>query len=181
MSLIVDGPIAQLAYAPSDDKQFWLIAGASLAFLVGLVGVIVPGLPGLTLCFAAVAGWGLLADGSSWVRGGAVLLCALWLVGGEVIKYLWAGKRMLASGVPKRSLLIGAIAGVVGLFVIPFVGLPIGFVAGIWGSEAQRLGGARQAWPGTAAALKAVGLAIAVEMGFGLLMLFTWIAALVAV
>ena len=53
--------------------------------------------------------------------------------------------------------------GVVGFFVIPVVGLFVGFVLGIYLAERRRVGQA-DAWPSTKAALRAVGLSILIEL-----------------
>lgn len=162
----------------SEDAQFWITVGCAVAMVVGLIGVVVPVLPGLPVCLGAVVVWALFAD-AGWGKWLIVGLSALWLVVGVVVKYAWPGKRMLASGVPNWSIVVGGLAGLVGFFVIPIVGLPIGFVVGVWGMEAYRLGGFKQAWPGTKEALKAVGLMMAVELLFGILIALTWITGLI--
>jgi len=77
--------------------------------------------------------------------------------------------------VPGRTLWAGAALGVVGFFVIPVVGLVIGFVLGVHLAERARVGG-REAGASTVAALRAVGLSIAIEMLAGLLAAATWVA-----
>ncbi|WP_306215305.1 DUF456 domain-containing protein [Actinoplanes sp. RD1] len=149
-----------------------LIAG--LALLAGVIGVLVPVLPGLLLCWAAVLFWALLgdADGGRW----AVLVLATAIAaGGTVVKYLWPGRRLKETGVPTSSLVAGGLLGLAGFFVVPVVGLVLGFVLGIYLAEARRLGGNR-AWPSTRGALAAVGLSLLVELaaalGIGVLWLF---------
>ena len=53
-----------------------------------------------------------------------------------------------SKGVPSSSLVVGGVLGVVGFFVVPVIGLPLGFVLGIYLAELQRVGRA-QAWPAT--------------------------------
>jgi hypothetical protein len=67
----------------------------------------------------------------------------------------------------------------VGFFVIPVVGLVVGFVAGIYLSELARLGSAA-AWPATKAALRAVGLAVLIELAAGLVATAVFVAGAVA-
>src|SRR5690242_6370261 len=95
--------------------------------IVGIVGVVVPVLPGLLLCWASVLVWALLADAGPgrWV---VVALCTLWTALGTVIKYAWPGRRMRSAGVPTSTLLAGVGLGLVGMFVIPVIGLLLGFV-----------------------------------------------------
>ena len=79
------------------------------------------------------------------------------------MKYAVPGRNLQRQGVPNRTLVAGAVLGVVGFFVVPVIGLPLGFVTGIYLVELQRLGRER-AWPATKAALRAVGLAILIEL-----------------
>jgi hypothetical protein len=82
--------------------------------------------------------------------------------------------------VPGRTLLAGGVLAVVGFFVIPVVGLPIGFVLGVYLSELQRVGRAL-AWPRTRSALRAVGVSILIELAAGLLAALTWLVGAVVV
>jgi hypothetical protein len=109
----------------------------------------------------------------------AALTVAL-LLASSVVKYLIPGKRLTAAGVPGRSITAGGILGVVGFFVIPVVGLFVGFIGGILAAERVRLGAFDQAWPSTLAAMKAVGLSILLELFAGLLMVGAWATAVVA-
>ena len=92
---------------------------------------------------------------------------------GQVVKYTVPGRRMKEVGVPNSTLLAGGVLGVVGFFVIPVVGLPLGFVAGVYTVEHQRVG-PREARGTTTHALKAVGLSIAIELAFGMLAAAAW-------
>ncbi|NUS74333.1 MAG: DUF456 domain-containing protein [Corynebacteriales bacterium] len=145
---------------------------------VGIFGVVMPVLPGLPLCFAAVLIWAIFSD-AGWGKWVAVGLAAIWMACGETIKYIWPGRRMARSGVPSSTLFLGAVGGIVGFFVIPLVGLPIGFVVGIWGAEATRYRGLKAAWPSTKEALKAVGMSVLIEGCAAMLIVFTWVAALI--
>lgn len=79
---------------------------------------------------------------------------------------------------PSRSLVVGGLVGVVGFFVLPVVGLFLGFVLGIYLSEVQRLGPER-ARASTKAALLAVGISQLIELAAALLATTTWLVAVV--
>jgi uncharacterized protein YqgC (DUF456 family) len=132
-----------------------------LALIVALVGVIVPLLPGTLLAGGAIWVWALAErTGLAWTVAGIVTVI---LVASQVVKYLVPGRRMSREGVPTSALLAGGLAGVVGFFVLPIIGLPLGFVLGIY--AAQRLGHDHpEAWRSTKAALRAVGLSILIEL-----------------
>lgn len=145
---------------------------AGLVILLGLVGIVVPVLPGLLLIAVALVGWALSVGGT--VAWSAALLGLLILGAGALVKYLIAGRHLRTKGVPHRTLLIGGLLGIIGFFVVPVVGLVLGFVLGIYLSELQRLG-RRRAWPATRHALTAVGLAILIELSAGLLATGIWV------
>lgn len=149
-----------------------------LVMLVGVVGTVVPVLPGTLLVLAAVLVWGVAEQSAAgWAVTAA---CVALLAVGAVIKYAVPGRRLSVAGVPKSTLLLGAALGLLGFFVIPIVGLPVGFVAGIWIAERQRVG-ADLAGSSTKAALRAVGLSILIELTAVLLTLAVWLVAAVTV
>ena len=143
-----------------------------LAILVGLVGIVVPVLPGSVLILAAVLVWALMVStGTGWVVFAvATLLLAL----GGFVKYAVPGRRLKAAGVPNRTLVQGGLLGLVGFFVVPVIGLVLGFVLGVYLSETRRIG-RDLAWPSTKSALRAVGLAVLIELAAGLLAAMTWL------
>lgn len=148
----------------------------ALAIAIGLVGILVPLLPGSLLVAAAVVVWAFALGGTG---GWVVAALALALIGtGVVVKYLIPGRRLQRSGVPNLTLFLGAVAGIVGFFVVPVIGLPLGFVAGVYAAEWRRLSRA-EAWPATVNALKAVGLGILIELGFTTLAALTWAVGVV--
>lgn len=149
---------------------------AGLVILVGLVGIVLPVLPGTLLIAVALVGWAIAVGGSTaWTVTGIGLAV---LAVGTVVMYLVPGRRLKAAGVPGRTILIGVAAGVVGFFVIPVIGLLLGFVAGVYIAESARLGPDR-AWPSTKHALLAVGLSIAIELTAGLLATAVWVYGVV--
>ncbi|MGN2635468.1 DUF456 domain-containing protein [Nocardia takedensis] len=157
----------------------WGEVVVGLVILVGLVGVVVPILPGVILIFGAVLVWAIMTGGGgAWAVFG---VAAAFLVISGVIKYTWPGRKMKDAGVSNRALVIGALLGIVGFFVIPIVGLFVGFVLGVYLSELQRLGQNQLAWPATKHALKGVGLSMLIELFGGLLAAGVWVAGALAI
>jgi uncharacterized protein YqgC (DUF456 family) len=149
----------------------------ALAIAVGLVGILVPILPGSVLILGAVLVW-------AWSVGGATAwaVCAVAaavLVAGGTVKYLVPNRRLKEVGVPASTQWVGAALGVVGFFVVPVVGLFVGFVLGVYLAELRRVGTAA-AWPSTRHALKAVGLSILIELVAGVVATFVWVAGVLA-
>jgi uncharacterized protein len=139
---------------------------AGIVVLAGLVGIIVPILPGLVLQVAAIALW---AWEESSALGWGVLVVVIGLaITASVLKYLFPGRRLKEAGLPGWLLLVAVIVGIIGLFVIPVVGAPLGFVVTIYLFERARRG-PTQAWPSTKTALSAVAQSIGIELVGGFL------------
>jgi len=158
----------------TDTLVTWL---AGLAILIGVLGVLIPVIPGLVLCWLGVVLWALLSDAGAerWV---VLALATVIALAGTVVKYLWPGKRLKDTGVPTSSMMAGGVLGLIGFFVVPVVGLVVGFVLGIWLAERVRLGPG-QAWPSTRGALGAVGLSLLVEFAAALGIAVVWVFGLV--
>ena len=149
-----------------------------LVILVGLAGVVVPVLPGLVLVLGAVLVWSLeRQDTTGWVV--LAVVTVLFAVG-QVAKYLLPGRRLREVGVPTSTMLAGAALGVVGFFVVPVVGVFLGFVLGVYLAELARTRTHAAAWPSTVHALKAAGWSMLIELAAGLLMTATWVAGVLA-
>ncbi|MGE0818109.1 MAG: DUF456 domain-containing protein [Candidatus Nanopelagicales bacterium] len=143
-----------------------------VACLVGIVGTIVPVLPGSILVGGAILVWALVEGGpTAWVT--AVLACAV-LVVGHVLTILIPGRRMSAAGIPTRTLVAGGILGIVGFFVVPVVGLPLGFVLGVYVAERVRLPDHAAAWPSTVEAMKGTGLSVLIGLASTVLATTIW-------
>lgn len=147
----------------------------ALAIAVGLAGIIVPILPGGLLVFAAIAVWAWVEGTTvSWVTLGIV--AALFIVA-EVIKYAWPVKRMRRADVRTLSLVSGAVFGVIGFFVVPVLGLVLGFVLGVFLAELGVRRDSTRAWASTVHALKGVALSVGVELVGALASTVVWVCA----
>jgi len=141
--------------------------------LVGLIGIVVPLLPGLPLVWAAVLVWASEAQTpAGWVVLGIATALALT---GSLLQYLLPGRRMAKAGVTTSSTVVGVALGVVGFFVIPVLGAFLGFVLGVYLAERIKLGNHAAAWPSTKHALKAIGLSVGIELLTGLAIATTWV------
>lgn len=152
-----------------------VVVGVLIA--LGLVGVVVPAMPGTLLVILAIAFWALrISSATGW----SVLAVATGFVAaGTVLKYAVPGRRLKRDGIATSTLVIGGLLGFVGFFVVPVVGLPVGFVLGIYLAEWRRLGSRDLAGPSTIAALRAVGLSLLIELVAGAAAAGTWVVGLV--
>ncbi|WP_441958941.1 DUF456 domain-containing protein [Mycolicibacterium houstonense] len=150
----------------------------ALVIAIGLIGIVLPVLPGGgLLVLAAIAVWAIIeSTTASWVT---LAVAAVLVVTAEVIKYVWPVRRMRAAEVGVWSLVAGGVLGLVGFFVIPVIGLVIGFVAGVYLAELAARRDYRRAWASTVHALKGVALSVGVELTGALLATVAWVAGLV--
>ena len=149
----------------------------AVAIAIGLVGVLVPLLPGTLLVYAAIAVWAFVEQNTvGWVVLGVVTAV---LGASLLIKYLWPVKRMRAADVSPTTLAAGAVAGVIGFFVIPVLGLLVGFVLGVYLAELVHRRDQRRAWASTVHAVKGAALSVGVELAGGLLATAAWVVGVV--
>lgn len=145
-----------------------------LLILVGLAGILLPVLPGLILVAGAVVVWAVVVgSGVAWTVAIAAVLIA---AAGTVVKFLIPGKKLKHAGVPMSTMYFAGALAIVGFFVIPVIGGPIGFVAGTYLAERRRLGAA-SAGASTRGSLVAVAMAIGIELTAGLVIAGLWLLA----
>src|SRR5690349_10520960 len=140
--------------------------------LVGTVGVVVPVLPGLFVVWGATLVWALeRQDGPGWlVLGIATLAYAV----GLVAQYLLPGRRMRSAGVGGWIVAVALGVSVVGFFVVPVVGAPLGFVLAIYLLERVKHREHAAAWRATTQAMRAVALNIGIELATAFAIIATW-------
>lgn len=145
----------------------------AVAIAVGLLGILVPLLPGTLLVWGAIAVWAFVERTTpAW----AVLGVASALLGGGIlVKYLWPARRMKAADISGRTLIAGALLGLVGFFVIPVAGLVLGFVLGVFLAEFLQCRDRRRALASTVHAVKGVALSVGIEFGAALLATAVWV------
>jgi uncharacterized protein len=145
----------------------------ALVIAVGIIGIVVPLLPGILLVYGAILVWSVIEHNvTAWVTLGVVTV----LIGATtLIKYMWPMKRMRAADVGALTLFAGAALGIIGFFVIPVVGLVVGFVLGVYLAELASRHDQRRAWASTVYAVKGVALSVGVELAGALLATVAWI------
>ena len=152
------------------EATLWVPA---VLILIGMVGIVVPVVPGLLLCLAGVFLWAL--DARSTVGWAVFGGCAALYLAGLALQYAVPGRRLREAGVRRSTLVLAVLLGVVGFFVIPVVGAAIGFVGGIFLVELGHSQDRSAAWTSTRAALKAVFLSMGIELLAALAIAVTWV------
>jgi uncharacterized protein len=157
------------------DIVMSVIAGILLA--VAAFGAVFPVLPGSPIAFVALIAWGwVLGSTASWT---AAIIGAVFCAFGFLATALLTGRKLKRQRIPKGSIVVAVLAGVVGMFVIPFVGLFVGFAGGLFLSEYVRRGDSGAALRASGEALKAMGLGMVVEFAMVTLAGSVWTIGLI--
>jgi uncharacterized protein len=177
---MIESTSSLLVLMPQVSPLLWWLLAAGLV-LVGLVGTVLPLLPGTVLVLAGLvlAAW---IDGFARVTGVAIGLIALLALLAWATDYVAAmlGARKVGAS---RQALIGAAAGTVlgvftgfiGLLFMPFVGAVLGEMVARWraGDAATRAGQGRAVKVGVGTWLGMLaGIAIKLALVFGMLGVF---------
>ena len=93
--------------------------------------------------------------------------------------YVLTGRRLHAAEVPMWPVYVAIASGIVGFFVIPFLGLPIGFLLGLYIAESLRLQDWRRGVSSAVVAIKALGTGILIEFSLAMLSTITFALAVV--
>jgi len=136
-----------------------IVAGILLA--VAVFGTVYPVLAGSPVALVTLIAWGwVLGSAASWTAAGigALLACVGWSASA-----LLTGRKLKRQQIPRRSILVAVLVGIVGMFVIPVAGLFVGFAAGLFVSEYARRGDFQSALSSSFEALKAMGMGMLVE------------------
>jgi uncharacterized protein YqgC (DUF456 family) len=147
-----------------------------VAILAGLIGIVVQVLPGAVLVLGGILVWAIMTGGvEAWVVFG---IAAAAIAVAEVFQWILAGKHMRKAEVPMLTLAVGGIAGIIGFFVVPVIGLFLFFVAAIFVLEWVRRKDVAVAWASTKAALQATLITIGVQLVGSLIATGAWVVGL---
>lgn len=155
----------------------WQLVLVGLVMLLGLLGVMVPGVPGPAIVWAAILWWAL--DDRSRVAWVALSAATGLMLLNVAVRPLLPSRRPGRAVAPRRTLLIAGAAAIGGFFVLPVVGGVLGFVGGVYGAERSRLGSHRDGWASTRALMRGAGRTLLVELLVCLLAAAVWLAALI--
>ena len=157
-----------------------LVFGFAVLFLlVGLVGVVVPLIPGSLLIWITVTLYTLY---ERYISGTAaidplsfIVISLIALVTGLADFWLpWLGARVTGSS--RRALLFGVVGAIVGTVFFPLVGSILGYAAGILLGEYQKYGEWERALRAGLGGLAGWGVATALQLGgaFLIIIIFVW-------
>jgi uncharacterized protein len=151
-----------------------LVPLLGLVMAVGALGTIVPLVPGISLVWAAGLVYGL---DRGFGAVGVVALAVMTSLGvaATVGGYVVPKRRARGAGASRATVWLGVVGAVVGFFVVPVVGLPIGGVLGIYVGERLRTGDTVTAWRATRATIAGFGIAVLVQFAAAMSMIAVWV------
>lgn len=166
------------------DPTSWELLGEvfleSLTLLVllsGLIGLLIPVFPGLTIMWLGTLIYAIVqaTNGSmTWVDWVLFTFITLLMIGGNIVDNIIIAKHVREKNVPWSSILWAFAAGIIVSFMFtPIVGM-VASPTGLFLAEWQRLKDKQIAFDNTKAWMKGWGWSLAARFGIGVLMIIFW-------
>ncbi|MFF1440301.1 DUF456 domain-containing protein [Streptomyces sp. NPDC058295] len=141
--------------------------------LLGLCGVLVPGVPGSWLVWAAVLWWALEdPQPAAWV---VLVGATVTLFLSQVVRWTLPPRRLRESGATPRMAAYAGLGAFLGFFLLPVIGAIPGFMGGIYLSERLRLGRHGEARAALRTAMRSGGSSVLAELFTCLLIMGAWL------
>jgi len=150
--------------------------GLVVAFIVmGLIGIIVPLVPGTLLIWIAVLFY-VITDGFGLLTVPAFAVITFIALGTGTADLWMPLLGAKSGGASKRALLLGIAGSIIGTFIAALLGTIIGYAVGILIGEYQKRGDWNEAFRAALGGVAGWGVATAIQLGGGILMLliFVW-------
>jgi uncharacterized protein YqgC (DUF456 family) len=145
--------------------------------LMGLIGLIVPVFPGLTVMWLATLVYAVIMAINGmmpWWDWLLFALITLLMVGGNIVDNIIIAKKMRGHEIPWRSILVSYAAGLVlSVFATPLIGLLAAPLA-LLGMEYWRLRDTKSALNSAKVYMIGWGSAFAARFGIGVVMIGLW-------
>ncbi|MGW0762012.1 DUF456 domain-containing protein [Streptomyces sp. NPDC002814] len=146
-----------------------------VVIVLGLCGVLVPGVPGSWLVWAAVMWWALQDPQpvAWWVLVGATVALLI----SQVVRWTLPPRRLRASGATPRMGVYAGAGAFLGFILIPVLGAVPGFIGGIYLYERLRLGRHGEARAAVRTAMRNGGSSVLAELFTCLVISGAWLGA----
>ncbi|WP_329333237.1 DUF456 domain-containing protein [Streptomyces sp. NBC_00663] len=155
----------------------WDLVLVGLVLLLGLCGVLVPGVPGSWLVWAAVLWWALKDPRPlAW---GVLLGATVVLFLSQVVRWTLPPRRLRTSGATPRMAVYAGVGALLGFVLVPVVGAIPGFMGGIYLYERLRLGRHKEARAALRTVMRQGGSSVLAELFTCLLIAGAWLGAVI--
>ncbi|MFF9160183.1 DUF456 domain-containing protein [Streptomyces longwoodensis] len=153
----------------------WELLLVGLVILLGLCGVLLPGVPGSWLVWAAVLWWALKDPRPvSW---GVLVGATLVLFVSQAVRWSLPPRRLQAAGATGRTAVFAGVGTLLGFVLLPVLGAVPGFLGGIYLYERLRLGRHGEARAALRTVMRSGGTDVLVELFTCLLIAGAWLGA----
>lgn len=142
---------------------------------IGLAGVLVPFLPGLPIIWGAALLYGIVTEFGSVGVTAMIAITALAAVG-IAASLILPDRAGVAAGASRATRLFAGLLGLVGFFVIPVIGFPLGACTGVLIAQYRETDDWDSAVRSTVAVLKGFGVGLIAELAAGTAMALVWVA-----
>ncbi|MGZ3102250.1 DUF456 domain-containing protein [Streptomyces sp. H72] len=156
----------------------WDLLLSGLVILLGLCGVLFPGMPGSWLVWAGVLWWALKdARPLAWaVLVGATVVLLL----SQAVRWALPSRRLRADDATRRLTAYAGAGAFLGFVLLPVLGAIPGFLGGIYLAERIRLGRHGEAMAALRTAMRSGGSAVLTELFACLLITGAWLGAVLS-
>ena len=151
----------------------WFIPVLIGIMLLGLFGLMLYIIPGLTIIWLAILAYGIVT-GFNVYSGIVFGIITLLMIGGNLIDNLMMGKEARKSGAGWLSIVVALTAGIAGTFILPPFGGLLFAVVGILVVEWIRKKNFKEGLKSTGGILKGCGLAVIARFMIGAVMIGLW-------
>ncbi|MFE2048486.1 DUF456 domain-containing protein [Streptomyces sp. NPDC059459] len=153
----------------------WDLLLSGLVILLGLCGVLLPGMPGSWLVWAGVLWWALKDPRPlAWaVLVGATVVLLL----SQAVRWALHSRRLRADDATGRVMAYAGAGALLGFVLVPVLGAIPGFLGGIYLAERIRLGRHGEAMAALRTAMRSGGTAVLTEFFACLLITGAWLSA----
>lgn len=155
----------------------WELLLVGVVLLLGLCGVLLPGVPGSWLVWAAVLWWAL--KDPQPVAWGVLVGATAALLLSQVVRWALPPRRLRESGATPRMAVYAGLGALAGFVLVPVLGAIPGFLGGIYLCERLRLGRHGEARAALRTAMRAGGWSVLAELFPCLLITAAWLAAVI--
>jgi len=149
-----------------------------LVMIIGLIGTVLPALPGIELIWLTAIAYGVMSwwtfRATTWWSVAWLVVSTLLLIVGEVLSYGAEVFSARKTGASWQAILASVILGLIGTFIFPILGTLVGAILGVFLVEWGRRKNWQEAIKAATGTLMGFGVSIGVQFVFGLLMIGVW-------